>query len=406
MNPVYRTRLSRLGDRSRVLKSTGIAVLFLLGQMACCDAQLSDKALQTLKTRWKPDVIKELPLTDLEAPDGYVVLKTPATDAQVARRVDTPATLKVKFYIERENRRFYMTEWNWKNAGKGGGFNWALLNPAAAPPAKPESSDLEKLYKDLGHDQTQWNCGNAYGEFEKILKQPGVVDFLVAKAATEKELQPKSCVLALLCVSPQYKHDSAFAATVLQMLTDYQLWRNRPRSGEAGDEDAGRRWLFVSSATLNQIGIRFLVRNAPKYEELLVPVMLDPKADFYLRWVCVHALARHKLIEKYYPKFDPPFYRMLFENLRSDEHSWNAQFATRILVILNPESAPFITQRLNEPRLEDQEKEILNLINKGILKKENRARFEKEYGDLDSDIFGTIDDPNNKFDCELTMFRK
>lgn len=363
--------------------------------------------METLKTRWKPKVIKELPLTKLEAPDGYRVLKSPATDAQVARRVDTAATLKVRFYVERENQRFYLTEWNWNNAGKNGKFNWVLLNPAAAPPPKPEAGNLDRLYKDFLHDQTQWNCENAYGQFEKTLNQQEVVDFLASKLATEKDLQAKSCTVALLCKSSKFKHDAAFARILLDLLADYQANRTTGYYGGKEDRDPDRHWLFVSSsgASLNCIWIRFLVRNAPKYEEMLVPVLLDPKADFYLRWVCIHALARHKLIAKYHEKLDPAFYRLVFENLRDDQREWNAQFATRILVILKPASVPFIVQRLNEPRLEDQERDILNLINKDVLLAANREKFESEYGGLDSSIFHTVDDPNDKFECELSMFK-
>ncbi|MEO5915425.1 MAG: hypothetical protein ABIS50_14420 [Luteolibacter sp.] len=380
---------------------------FLVATMACGDAQLTDKALETLKARWKPTVAKEMPLTELDAPNGYVVLKEPAADAQEARRVDKAAKVKVKFYMDRGNRRFYMTEWNWNNAGKGGKFNWVMLNPVAEAPAKPEAGKLDALYNDLRHDQTQWNCENAYGEFGKIVNQPEVVEFLVAKLATEKDAQAKSCVVALLCTSSQYKHDATFARTVLDLLIEYQAKRSNGFHDKAGVPEPERLWLFVSSsgASLNCVWIRFLVRNTPKYEELLSPVMLDPKADFYLRWVCIHAMARHKLMEKYYPKLDPDFYRMLFENLRNDGHGWNAQFATRILVILKPVSTPYIIQRLNEPRLDDQEKDILNLINKDILLPANRGKFEFKYGNLNSSIFGTTADTNDKFDCELSMFK-
>ncbi len=78
-----------------------------------------------------------------------------------------------------------------------------------------------------------------------------------------------------------------------------------------------------------------------------------------IKWVAMHALARHKLLPRYYGKFKADFFRQRFTELRGDHRRWNLLWATRILLILEPIAKPHVMQRLSEVRLDDQERTVL-----------------------------------------------
>lgn len=388
-----------------------IVGLLLLGTIETGYTQLSDKELVNLKSRWNADSVEEMFITGLNAPNGHLVLDAPDTKAKVLSRVEKPAIVMVKVKMIRNGKLYYMSDWSWLRAQEGKKPNWISINPVKGQnPNEGKSTYWEGYYESLRHDGTKWNCSTAYDLFEKSVDRPEVLEFLTTKLATETDIQPKSCVVALLCKNARFSHNADFAATVINMIAAYQKWRV---SGYLGQEKAVRQrrdpdriWHFVSSSGggLNRLWNSFLVRNAVKYEKLISDTMLDDNADLYLRWVCVHALARHNLIVNYHQKFNPAFFRLLFDNLKNDGRQWNAQFATRILIILAPISAPHITQRLNAIHLDDQEKVVLDLLSRGIMKRENRGLFARVCGGLETDAFEPLR-TGDQFEYDLPIFR-
>lgn len=372
-------------------------------------SQLPPEALTQLQTKWNPSVAEEMPLTELDAPSGHKIYSEPSLNSQVLNRVDDAQKVTVKFRMIVGGTTYYISDWSWKRAADGKRPNWIVINQAPAGQAGGNQR-WEAHYQSLRHDDTQWNCEKAFAQLEKSLKDPALTEFLVGKLAVERAIQPRSCVLALLCMSPHFKHDKEFAETLVTMLAKYQQSRWSGGFGDRMNAANAREWVFISytGRGLNRIWVRFLVRNAPKYESILGRVAFDEKADFYLRWMSIHALANAKLIRKYHARCDAAFFRQVFVNLRDDKREWNTLWATRVILILWEVSAPHVKQRLAEARLDDQEEDVLKMLvaSGGMPKGKALTDFMENYGDLDCDLFSEADNPSDKFVYELELFRR
>ena len=394
---------------SHVWKATVCSLFLQLTHF--CAAQDGEAIMRRLKDTWNASSAEVLPQTGLNAPNGHIVLETPDLNGKVLRRVDEPGIVMVKAELVIGENHYYISDWSWLRVLEGKKPNWIFIKGGKPRIGGQGDAFWQGYYASLTNDQTSWNCYEAYAFLEKNVENQGLVDFLVAKLATETDIQAKSCVVALLCRSTKFAHDRAFAETAVSMIESYQRYRVSGYGGGERDKreerDPGRQWAFVSSngAALNRVWSSFIVRNAPKYETVIAKALFDEETDLFTRWICVHALARHNLIRTYHSKFKPAFFRTLFEGLRSDEREWNAQFATRMLVILDEVSRPYIVQRMNAARLDDQEQMVLGLLERGILKPENREAFEGECGDLATDVFEPLNE-GDTFEYELPVFRR
>jgi hypothetical protein len=381
-------------------------------------APAGEDRVASLAARWggTADVLK---LTALVAPNGYVLLAAPDMAAKVLTRVDKPTVVMVKVEMKLRSETFYVSDWGYLRIHEGKTPNWIYLlpGPKKAPSAGNPTVYWEDLYSQMRSDYTMRNCDAAFHFFAAKLQggDESLLQFLERKVYNETDPQARACVAALLCLCKAFRHDTTFAKHLVWLLQDYQQNRHKAayspyQAQSAKDKNRiyDNHWDFIGDpALLNHIWIRFLVRNAPKYENILAAAVFDPSNDLMVKWVAIHALARHKLLESYYGRFDAKFFRTMFDNLRDDSRKWNLLWATRVLVILEPVARPQILQRLREPKLDDQEKDVLTMFGSGILKSRNLQRFQVRYGDLRSNIYNPewISVDQFDFNYELEMFR-
>jgi hypothetical protein len=266
------------------------------------------------------------------------------------------------------------------------------------------SEELESALVNLRNDNRRYNCKNAYEFLMTHMEDTNVVEFLRSKVATEQDLQARGAMISLLCLSKAHDHNQEFATVVLSYLTKYgEECRSDPKRKRGGpfDQKYGRLFLTIHRVDLDCA--KFLIRNAKKYENLLQAYF--DTGPIIVRWVVVHALSRHGLLNKYKDKADDEFYRFVFSNLRNDSEKYNALYASRILVILGEHSIPFIRTNLLKQRMDTQEGEICRKILDGISKPRNYAYFRFHTGDLDSDIWNW-DEDDYDFQYELPIFSK
>lgn len=293
--------------------------------------------------------------------------------------------------------------------------NWIYAFPNGSAELEESDPDAfwESFYEQLRHDDTSRNCQAAYRFFESRTAKGdnNVVRFLAKKLQNkEADTQARASTAALLCDAKGFEHNKFFAEHIISLLNDFQEnrpnWTNKELQVEKEHaRTKSDRYDFIGyPGNLNHIWIRFLVRNAPKYEGTLVKKMLDSKTDIMVRWVCIHALERHKLLVRHHGKCNKLFIRSFFPHLRNDDRRWNLLWATRSLIILDAVSRPHIAQRLNDAHLDDQEREVLRMIHSRFSKPKDVARFHSEYGDLACDIF-QVEGDENAFQYELDIFQ-
>jgi hypothetical protein len=397
------------------------AVFFLCASLQVAASKGSAQDEVSLAKKWG-GTGEYLPLTAMIAPAGYVVLDAPDIDSKVLRRVDKPTIVMVKISLKLRGRTFYVSDWGFHRMAEGKSPNWVYITPTGAHEMEAANpmAYWEHFYQEMRNDGILRNCGAAYEFFLSKVQNgdPYALRFLEEKVRKpDTDVQARGCVAALLCSSRAFTHDESFARHLIALLQDHQEHRPNARDDvdlsvdEQPDEalaDKAKRELydFIGyPGEINHDWIEFLIRNAPKYEKLLAETMFDSKKDLMLRWISAHALARHKLIAHYYPKFDQSFFRQMFIHLRADHRRWNLLWATRTLLILETVAQPHISQRLSENGLDDQERDVLRMINSGVRKAANIRRFHDKYGDLACDIFYPDEPRTDQFNYELEMFR-
>lgn len=347
---------------------------------------------------------QELSLRGVAAPAGYLVLENADLNSKVLKRVDKPGVVMVKMRKRKGNAIFYVSDWSWLRTNEGKRANYIYIIPQGA--SELEAADPEAywsvFYEQLKCDNVMRNCSTAYDFFAKQVaaKDPFVLRFIDKKFRSgEPDPQARGCMATLVCQSAAFKHDTFLAKQLIALLREHQQYRPNAMDNDYGTDT---RWDFVGyPGSLNHTWVCFLIRNAPKYEDVLVETMLDPKADIMLQWLCIHALARHKLLDRYENKFKASFFRQMFTHLRDDHRRWNGEWSTRILTILRRAAGPHIKQRLLERGMDEQEQEILRMLDEGILLPKNQAVY-CLIGNLQSQFFGPDE---TGFEYELDLFR-